>query len=156
MLFARVTTLMETKEIRPSSTSEIRAFLVCGSLLILVGAGVLYLFSLMAFEGLWHMSGSLESQRTLYLYVGLVVAGIVAIGLTVGGFFVARQRAIPFWYVFVTGIIPGFLLFQGWASIHAGRAARKGLQVIGLRRVIIITVIVGLLLAAMAISLFNG
>ena len=138
---------METKEIRSTPASEIGAFLLCGSLLTLIGAGILYVFSLMGFESLWHLSGSLESQRTFFLIAGLVVATIATAGLTAVGYFVTRRKAVPFWFLFITGIIPGFLLFQGWAAIHAGLAGRKGLRVTGLRRVIIITVVVGLILA---------
>jgi len=147
------TIIMETKEIRSTSSSVIPAYFVCGSLLTIIGAAILYIFSLMAFESLWHLAGSVESERTTYLVAGLVIAAIAAVGLTIVGFFVTKGNAMPFWYIFVTGIIPGFLLLQGWAAIHAGLAARKGLQVSGLRRVVIITVVVGLLLG---MGVFNA
>lgn len=124
---------------------QIRAFFLCGSLLIFAGAGVLYMFSLMAFESLWHLSGSVESERTFYLAAGLVVAAIATVGLTVVGFFVTRKNGTPLWYAIICGIIPGFLLLVGWGAIHAGLAKRKGLQVAGLRRVVTITAVVALL-----------
>jgi hypothetical protein len=150
------TAFMETTKVRPTPASEIAAFFLCGSVLNLVGAALLGLFATMGLEPLLPSTTVIHPDGTRgdapevahgNLVIVLIVAPIVAIGLTTVGFFVAKRATIPFWYVFITGIIPGFLLFQGWAAVHAALAAKKGLQVSGLRRVIIITAVVGLFVA---------
>ncbi|MGA9987141.1 MAG: hypothetical protein WA383_15870 [Terriglobales bacterium] len=149
---------METKESRRVPTSEITAFLLCGTLLILVGAasaGGGAVIALDRFERLLPSStdnpGGVDSNEL----IAWVVASIAAVGYTVLGFFIARREAMPFWYKVVSGYLPGFLLFQGWAAIHAGLAAKKGLQVHGLRRVIMLSaVFVGLPLAIFVHEVF--
>jgi hypothetical protein len=48
------------------------------------------------------------------------VAGsvILAIAGLVVGFFASKQKTFPSWYILITGVIPGLLLFGGWKIIH--------------------------------------
>jgi hypothetical protein len=117
---------------------EVKGALLCGGILILTGACVLYLFACMGFESLWHLGGGLESERVYYLVVGLVLAAIITVGLTLLGFFVTRQNRTPFWctptwYAVICGIIPGFLLLLGWIAIGDGLAKAKELHIAGFR-----------------------
>jgi hypothetical protein len=114
-------------------------FFLCGTLLILTGAGLLYLFATVGFE---HQLGDNAHN---HLSLGLLLAAIVTAGLTVVGFFVSKKGKFPIWYGLISGVIPGFLLLSGWNAIHDGFAQKRGSQVAGLRGIVILTVIVALL-----------
>jgi hypothetical protein len=134
----------------PHSPLEIAAFFLCGGFLVLAGAvagGGLAGAGLEIFLRTNYPASAANSPAIL-----LSIASLIGIGLAALGSFVAKQDNPPVWFLLITGIVPGFLLSQGWYAIHGGTAAKKGLQATGLNRAIIITIGVILLLS---LSIFN-
>jgi hypothetical protein len=120
---------------------ELRGALLCGSILILAGSLFVLGVTASAFELLWQLGGSVENEQIYYIVPGFALGTIIALGLTVLGFFVVKRSGTTYWctptgYVVICGvfgIIPGFLLLLGWGTIAYWLAKRKDQQRAGFR-----------------------
>jgi hypothetical protein len=100
--------------------------MIFGPILILAGAGVEYLFAMMAFESVWRASGHPELAGTSFLIsLGLTIAALATLALIAIGYFASKQKQPPIWYFIISGILPGILLFAGWKLVRAGLASRS-------------------------------
>lgn len=59
-----------------------------------------------------------EEYRQSSLPVFVILAVLLAIGAVVVSFFASKGNTPQLWYVLITGIIPGFLLFGAWKVVR--------------------------------------
>jgi hypothetical protein len=109
------------------------AALVFGFALLITGVGVACLFAVMSSDAAWQSGNHGErAEINTLVIIGLLIV-IYAATITIVSFFIARRNFFaaksigspPFWYLLISGIIPGLLLLGGWTLIRSGLSARK-------------------------------
>lgn len=89
--------------------------LIFGVLLTLLGAVIGAILSMMAYEAAWNAFGQpAMGGVTLFITFGVVAA----FAMTAIGYFTSKQDGPPSWYLFITGALPGALLFFGWRLLR--------------------------------------
>lgn len=89
--------------------------MIFGPILILLGVATGFIGAMMPLEAGWIAAGLPEfGGATFFIIFGIVAA----LAMTALSYFMSKKDAPSSWYLFITGILPGGLLFFGWRSVH--------------------------------------
>ena len=133
-----------------ANTRSANTFFIWGVLLILNGAGLMCVLGLIASENAIHASLPTEEANdvlTNHFGTAIAIAALVTVGLIAAGFFVSKMSThpYPFWYLILTGAIPGAMFLSGWRAMRDGVACRRGARSHGVRFALIGISVLGLL-----------
>jgi hypothetical protein len=93
--------------------------IVFGAIIIAVGLAVGFVLGTVL---VWNQRHSNTRNPDV---TDMTVAGVLTLFSCVLGFFATKgKNDIPFWYMFIGGVLPSFIFGAGWSRIHQGLKQR--------------------------------